>query len=422
MLHTIGYTHQGRRRPVVYRASIAEMVVPYGSPERSHYRKNVFDSGEIGLRTDGQFADARLRLSGRDPLFRRGGPGSVRQPAHDRQRDLPARGRCRPLVEAFRRSQRPHRGSSRQKAGDLVDLHHRQLRIRVVLVSASGRPHRVRDEGDRHHQHRRLPSRSAGQVRDRRWRPASSATFISTSSARGWTWKSTGRATRWSSATRSRPPPGRRIRTATRSMSRNGRSRPNARHGATAISPGCATGRSSIRRRGTGSASRPPTSWRPAPRCSRSPIPTVPPGGAAGSSSTRSGLRRSIRRNASRPASSSTNRAATTACRPGPRTIATVENTDIVLWHSFGLHHLPRPEDHPVQPCVVCGFKLLPFGFFDQNPVIDLPRTKNAASCCTSTLRPLLRLNRGCSPRVGAGDRRRSAERSTATSSASPRR
>jgi primary-amine oxidase len=59
-----------------------------------------------------------------------------------------------------------------------------------------------------------------------------------------------------------------------------------------------------------------------------------------------------------------------------------VENTDIVIWHSFGVHHLPRPEDHPVQPCVVCGFKLMPSGFFDQNPVIDLPPTKNAASCC----------------------------------------
>jgi primary-amine oxidase len=57
-----------------------------------------------------------------------------------------------------------------------------------------------------------------------------------------------------------------------------------------------------------------------------------------------------------------------------------VADTDIVLWHSFGLHHLPRPEDHPVQPCVVCGFKLMPFGFFDQNPVIDLPRETNAAS------------------------------------------
>ena len=59
-----------------------------------------------------------------------------------------------------------------------------------------------------------------------------------------------------------------------------------------------------------------------------------------------------------------------------------VENVDIVLWHSFGLHHLPRPEDHPVQSCVVCGFKLMPHGFFDQNPVIDLPRARNEASCC----------------------------------------
>ena len=50
----------------------------------------------------------------------------------------------------------------------------------------------------------------------------------------------------------------------------------------------------------------------------------------------------------------------------------------------FGLHHLPRPEDHPVQPCVVCGFKLMPNGFFDQNPVIDLPPEKNMASCSAS--------------------------------------
>jgi primary-amine oxidase len=59
-----------------------------------------------------------------------------------------------------------------------------------------------------------------------------------------------------------------------------------------------------------------------------------------------------------------------------------IENTDVVIWHSFGIHHLPRPEDHPVQSCVMCGFTLAPSGFFDQNPVIDLPRTTNAASCC----------------------------------------
>ncbi|TVQ32945.1 MAG: primary-amine oxidase [Geminicoccaceae bacterium] len=59
-----------------------------------------------------------------------------------------------------------------------------------------------------------------------------------------------------------------------------------------------------------------------------------------------------------------------------------LDGADLVLWHSFGIHHLPRPEDFPVQPCVTCGFKLHPVGFFDRNPMIDLPPKRNAASCC----------------------------------------
>lgn len=59
-----------------------------------------------------------------------------------------------------------------------------------------------------------------------------------------------------------------------------------------------------------------------------------------------------------------------------------IENTDVVLWHVFGLHHSVRPEDFPVQPVVSCGFKLMPSGFFDRNPMIDLPPTRNEASCC----------------------------------------
>jgi primary-amine oxidase len=50
-----------------------------------------------------------------------------------------------------------------------------------------------------------------------------------------------------------------------------------------------------------------------------------------------------------------------------------VENTDIVVWHSFAHHHLPRPEDFPVQPVVSTGFTLQPFGFFDRNPALDVP-------------------------------------------------
>ncbi len=61
-----------------------------------------------------------------------------------------------------------------------------------------------------------------------------------------------------------------------------------------------------------------------------------------------------------------------------------IENTDIVLWHVFGLHHSVRHEDFPVQPCINTGFRLMPSGFFDGNPAIDLPPEVNAASCCAN--------------------------------------
>ena len=49
VLHTLGYEDQGRIRPIIYRASLAEMVVPYGDPGISHYRKTAFDVGEYGV-------------------------------------------------------------------------------------------------------------------------------------------------------------------------------------------------------------------------------------------------------------------------------------------------------------------------------------------------------------------------------------
>ena len=48
-------------------------------------------------------------------------------------------------------------------------------------------------------------------------------------------------------------------------------------------------------------------------------------------------------------------------------------NTDVVLWHTFGVTHVPRPEDWPVMPVESCGFLLTPAGFFDRNPALDVP-------------------------------------------------
>jgi primary-amine oxidase len=50
-----------------------------------------------------------------------------------------------------------------------------------------------------------------------------------------------------------------------------------------------------------------------------------------------------------------------------------IENTDVVLWYVFGLHHITRPEDWPVMPADVVSFWLKPFGFFDRNPSLDVP-------------------------------------------------
>lgn len=49
VLYQVGYEDQGRLRPILYRASMAEMVVPYGDPRPQHYRKNAFDIGEHGI-------------------------------------------------------------------------------------------------------------------------------------------------------------------------------------------------------------------------------------------------------------------------------------------------------------------------------------------------------------------------------------
>jgi primary-amine oxidase len=52
-----------------------------------------------------------------------------------------------------------------------------------------------------------------------------------------------------------------------------------------------------------------------------------------------------------------------------------VENTDIVLWHTFGLTHFPRTEDWPIMPVDSAGFVLKPHGFFGRNPTLDVPES-----------------------------------------------
>jgi primary-amine oxidase len=50
-----------------------------------------------------------------------------------------------------------------------------------------------------------------------------------------------------------------------------------------------------------------------------------------------------------------------------------IEDTDVVLWYVFGIHHITRPEEWPVMSVDTVSFWLKPVGFFDRNPALDVP-------------------------------------------------
>lgn len=62
-----------------------------------------------------------------------------------------------------------------------------------------------------------------------------------------------------------------------------------------------------------------------------------------------------------------------------------LEDTNVVLWHVFGVTHLPRPEEWPIMPAEHCGFKLTPFGFFDHSPAMDVPTTRHVSQYTESS-------------------------------------
>jgi len=53
-----------------------------------------------------------------------------------------------------------------------------------------------------------------------------------------------------------------------------------------------------------------------------------------------------------------------------------IENTDIVVWYTFGMHHAPRAEDWPIMPAVWHELEIRPYDFFARNPALDLPRPR----------------------------------------------
>jgi primary-amine oxidase len=62
-----------------------------------------------------------------------------------------------------------------------------------------------------------------------------------------------------------------------------------------------------------------------------------------------------------------------------------IEDTDVVLWYVFGIHHITRPEDWPVMPVDTVSFWLKPVGFFDRNPSLDVSPNGHGNGACHSS-------------------------------------
>ncbi len=54
-----------------------------------------------------------------------------------------------------------------------------------------------------------------------------------------------------------------------------------------------------------------------------------------------------------------------------------LENEDVVLWYTICHSHIPRPEDWPMTMVERAGFSLTPVGFFSRTPALDLPRPEH---------------------------------------------
>ena len=246
--------------------------------------------------------------------------------------------------------------------GGLVPRHRGQLRVPDLLALLPGRHDRVRGPGHRDHGDQR---RSTAQAPPTAPSSTSAPTrrSTSTSSSPAWTWRSTGRRTpSWCPRASRRPSPTP-TPTAWPWCSAAGRCSTEA-EGKQDVDWASQRGwkvvnRDQLNRLGT------PTGYKLV-------AVGVLPGAAAtrtrrscsapGSSTTRCGSRRSPRTSGGRPASSATRAAATPGLPEWTAADRSIADTDIVLWHVFGIHHVTRPEDWPVMPVDIVSFSLKPSG------------------------------------------------------------
>jgi primary-amine oxidase len=372
VLHTIGYTDQGRERPLVYRAALSEMVVPYGDPRPAYFRRNAFDLGEAGVGMLANSLELGCDCLGEIRYFdavgndAQGQPVTLRNAVCIHEEDYGVLWkhtdwrinysevrRSRRLVVSFIAtvgnydygfywyfyqdgsleyeikmtgviSNGATLPGQRPKWGAMVapqlygPIHQHFFNVRLDMM-IDGRRNSVSEvntvsdpEGPEN------PHGNAFHTEATLLKTESQAQrVVDQMSGRFWTISNADSPNQFGDPVSYKLVPGENIL-------------PFA-------SPNAAV----IKRARFMTRHLWVTPYRPRERYAAGDYPNQHPGGAGLPEYTRND--------------------------------EPVENTDVVVWYTFGAHHVVRPEDWPIMPVSHLGFSLKPVGFFDRNPGLDVP-------------------------------------------------
>jgi primary-amine oxidase len=377
VLHTIGYEDKGRIRPIIYRASLSEMFVPYGDPGPTHYRKNVFDMGEAGVGMLANSLELGCDCLGEVFYFHGvgndndGRPVTIANAICLHEEDYGQLWKHTDLLTETVEMRRSRRlvismvaTVANYEYGYFWYLYQDgtldyEVKLSGVVSNGALAPGAKPEYGTLvapglyapNHQHFfnvRLDMMVDGldntvyELNSEAVPPGPENPY-----GNAWVVKATP-LRRESEAQRLVDP------LTARSWKITSATETNMLGGATAyrlvphgnVLPFCQPDSHAIQRAGFATRHLWVTAYDPAERFAAGDYPYQHPGGA--------GL----------PAYAA-------ADRP-------LEGTDVVLWYTFGTHHVARPEDWPVMPVQRAGFHLEPTGFFDGNPALDVP----AAETC----------------------------------------
>jgi primary-amine oxidase len=365
VLWTLGYEDGGRVRPVLYRASVSEMVVPYGSPDPMHSWKNAFDVGEWGL---GRMANSlafgcdclgEIHYFDVDYADERGQPHTLANAICMHEEDYGILWKHVDLHVARAEVRRSRRLviSSIATVGNydygfywylyLDGTVQLEVKLTGIMSPQAVPPGAEPDHAvlvapqiaAPYHQHLfnvRLDMEVDG--------PANTVYEVDTRLESGHTFApvATPLETELGAQRLIDPAASRHWRIVNRSVV-NGLGQPTAYKLVPGPTPTLlADPASSVGRRARfATRNLWVTRFDPAERRAAGDHPNQHPGG--------DGLP-----------------AWTAADRP-------IADEDVVLWYTFGVTHVPRPEDWPVMPVEYAGFSLMPVGFFDRNPALDVP-------------------------------------------------